>query len=525
MPSGTNLELETAPVSRWEIKPSPALIVGTLALGIASFLILSRDYASFGVETDLLGGFKLAAEKLQQGQALDVKYHLPFYPALLAAIEPLVGGWFEAGLIITWFSTLVVLATSYRLACDLLNWQTGLGVITACATSGLFLAHSGVASSDMLFLALYQSTCLIGFLAFRDRRQVYWLFTGLLIAICYLTRTNGIVLLLFFAVPFLLRDNLSTKALASLTMATGILIGFAPWATYALVTGSPLVPTHSHLTLATTFYDKSFGLHSGDFIRFAGQQFGNIWEVLAYDPARIPVAYAENFVELIVVCLPKLVSIPALMLLMPGLFIVIFRPVCRFVPFLTVLTVAHVLLSLFADFNPRYFLFLLPFLALGLAKTLEITAEHLDQINLRRFFYCIVVLSFLASFTISIESAWRTSRTGEKELAAVIPIVNSIAADEDLILFARKPNLRYHAQVDSKSMPIVNTLEELKEKLLAHSGANPLYLYFGSMEARYRPELAYLRYADFQVAWLTPVASGAEGGGWALYAVQDLASD
>jgi hypothetical protein len=99
--------------------------------------------------------------------------------------------------------------------------------------------------------------------------------------------------------------------------------------------------------------------------------------------------------------------------------------------------------------------------------------------------------------------------------------VQDIPDGENSVLVASKPHLGYYGEINWLRLPVAETLDELKEALLAHGSTGPLYLYFGSSEAKYRPKFAYLRYGDSGVPWLTPLASGPESGGWALYTVLD----
>ena len=103
-----------------------------------------------------------------------------------------------------------------------------------------------------------------------------------------------------------------------------------------------------------------------------------------------------------------------------------------------------------------------------------------------------------------------------------MPRVLAVGLDRDALIVARKKHLSYYTGVNWWHFPRVDTVAELQETIMAFSPELPIFVYFGSMEAKTRPLLSALRKPAESPAWLEPIAYGPEDGGWVFYRVNRI---
>jgi 4-amino-4-deoxy-L-arabinose transferase-like glycosyltransferase len=459
----------------------------------------------------------LEALRIQKGEALVVRFHPPLYAFLLAAFEIAVGDWFLAGRLMSLLGVVVVLISSYTLALALFGARTALGVLIVAATSQIFIAFGAMAATDIPFLALYSLALLALFYADSEGGDVRWLLVGLSVGAAILMRTNGIIL-----APVIALSLWSPRALRSRfrSFAFGLFgLGVLPilWFFYATITNSPLIPTGNHINLAMTFYSRDLGLAPHEFALWSIGRFDNFWDVLVYDPAQALRSYLRNFAVFIFVGSTSLISAPISLLLLPGLIARFFEKPPRFALIWLALTIAHILLVSLKSVEPRYYLFLVPVVGLGLGKTYELIANRLQNVSLRRWLSCVIATCVLLSFVGAVGQGTRQLYSGSRELAAAIPKIRSVVSGPEQIIIARKNHASIYSGATYRTIPQVDSLEELRQEILDLSAQDPVFLHFGQIEAKLRPQLSFLRKPENAPDWLVPLFSGTEEGGWTFY--------
>jgi hypothetical protein len=85
------------------------------------------------------------------------------------------------------------------------------------------------------------------------------------------------------------------------------------------------------------------------------------------------------------------------------------------------------------------------------------------------------------------------------------------------VVIARKPNIGFHTGADWRFLPDLAGLGELRDHLARQQPDRPLYIYYGQIEANYRPQYRALADARAAPPWLEPVAASTPPGVWALY--------
>ena len=342
------------------------LAATALPLGLAA----GRSYLSFGVETDYLGLFVPEAKRLLAGQPLLIAFHLPLYPATIALVWSLLGDWVRAGITVSLLAAGATAFTTWWLIDRLFGRVAALGALAALATSAPYLAQATSASSDLFFLALYLGACALALAGVRGGRDASWLGLGLVIALALLTRTNALPLLLLLLAPFLRSDAVARRAGAAALAFAALALPLSLWLEFAAATGSPPWPTSNHVNLAMTYFaTAAWPVSNEAYVSVAGR-FHSVWEVLAYDPARLLEVYLADLLTLARDQLPRLVAFPFGLLALPGLLFLPARRRSAGAGLLGLVTVGEVLLVNLKTFEARYWLFLLPWLGAGIGVAL-----------------------------------------------------------------------------------------------------------------------------------------------------------
>ena len=352
-----------------------------LPLGLAA----ARSWLSFGSETDYLGLFVPEAKRLLAGQPLLIAFHLPLYPAAIALVWSLLGDWVRAGIAVSLLAASATALTVWWLVDRLLGRAAGLGALAALATSAPYLAQAAGAGSDLVFLALYLGASALALAGVRSGRDGAWLGLGLLIALALLTRTNALPLLLLLLAPLLRRDPAIRRARGGALALAALALPLSLWLEFAAATGSPPWPTSNHVNLAMTYFATAAHPVSNEaFVSVAGR-FHDVWEVLAYDPARMLAVYLADLLTLARDRLPGLIAFPLGLLALPGLLFLPARRRSACAGLLGLVTVGELLLVNFKTFEARYWLFLLPWLGAGIGVMLaEVSARPADDRGLAR---------------------------------------------------------------------------------------------------------------------------------------------
>ncbi|RMF69752.1 MAG: hypothetical protein D6743_01365, partial [Calditrichaeota bacterium] len=110
-----------------------------VVLGLLSF---RREVFNYGTETDFLGGFVPEARRFLSGTPLQIEFHPPLYPILLALVYLPVGDWLQAGLWISLFSALAVLLFAYAFFRRSFGQTSAAGAVLALGLSVAFLSYT-----------------------------------------------------------------------------------------------------------------------------------------------------------------------------------------------------------------------------------------------------------------------------------------------------------------------------------------------------------------------------------------------
>jgi hypothetical protein len=481
-----------------------------LAVALIAWLASGRDYLGLGVETDFFVQFLPEAERLLSGEALELPFHPPLYPALLALGKLLTGDWITGGFAISITAAAAALALSFFWVRALAGNVVAAGACVGLCASVTFVAHAGLVSSDVVFLALFVAVCYVAAVAERGTASLPWFVTGALIGFAILTRTNGVTLLAAAVLPWL---NGGARLRNSSLVLAGAFVTLALWTGIALLTDSAIAPANTHVSLAWYYYRRD--LFFDDASALLTGQFHSTWDVVSRDPVGIAKQYASDLYALLQRLLSSdfVLNSPANLLALPGL-VYLAATNNAVLRHLALLVAPQLLLVNLAFPDQRYYLFLTPLFGAGAMATLPLLFGAITRRSARIWVTAFVAACWLLAVAAATRGAVRIWTANQTQLDELTQIVES-AATPDSLLVARKPQIGYYTGVSWDWVPpTVQNVDELRDYLGSRENGDVL-LYVGPEEVRVRPYLGSL-VSNEAPPWLASVARGTDPA-WVLF--------
>ena len=501
-------------------RPDKHYVIALVAAASAFILLAgaARQYLAYGTETDFAGAFVPEARRFLQGAPLHSVYHPPLYSIVIGLAYLITSDWLRAGLLVSWISGVVALVASFLLFKELFNRAAGFGALLGLLGSGLFVLYWGLATSDVFFLAGFMVSCLLAVKAFRSGSMTLWAACGIAAGLCYLTRTNAISLAVLVIAPLFGAGATRAKVMSVLALVGGMALPVAILATYAAVTGSNLFPAGTHVSLAITYFAEG-NRNTDDARREAASSFTNMREVLLHDPAGIARIYVSGLYNFLANGLTRLIEVPLYYAILPG---VIFLIGVYFSPALLVLVVvvlSQVLLVNLIFFQPRLYLFLVPWLGAAVGETFRRIADAPWPRPVRPAIVgSLALVWLLAIVQAGAKTVYTLSHGGQDELAEVVPLARGKIRPGAVIL-AYKPHVGFYNGATTESLPDLDGLAQLKKYAQERGGTGALYIFYGMIERLRRPQYAELA-RGAPPPWLEVTARSRKPGGWVLFSVK-----
>ena len=507
-------------------KRESILLTGVIAswVIIIAYISLSRSYFGFGTETDYLGAFFIEAQRLLSGEPLTLDFHPPFYAAVLALFQFFLDDWFLTGRIVSLVSYSIALVTSFHFFKQLAGKTAGWGALFALMASSVFVYFSTLATSDVFFYALYSTTLLMALLAYNKNSLAFWGTCGVLIGIVILSRSNGFTLLALLLLPWISNHNTQDKLKASGILFIGILFPLLTWAGIANYWGSPFMPAGNYINLALTYFPPGTDRLTGDARVVVESQFHSLWQVLSYDPMHMLETYFRDLIKLIQHLLfsDQLIGLPIYFALIPGVALLLLKVDRVIVFYICILTLSQALLINLKFFEARYFLFLVPLYGVALAICFEKFFEQVkinilpNMENNTKAIAITALIAFLPAAS-SINNAINNTKSTDLKLdESVTQLRGQLKKDSWIV--ARKPHMAFYNNGKFSTLPNVNSYSELNTKLAEFDKNTTVYVYFGLIEAKTRPQFKELISGNIEKApWLSPLISSNKPDQWVLY--------
>lgn len=501
----------------------PLILVALIVVYAAALLAASgyRSYFGYGTETDFVGSMIAEAQRLLAGLPLESQFHPPGYTFVLAAAYSLTGDWFAAGKLISGVSGIVAILASYQLFRNLVgpeagNW-TGLGAVVGLICSTTFLAFSAQATSDVYFLSVFLLAMLTALTAIqRGGNLIMWGLCGALVALATMTRTNGITLMLLLALPLLQPGPALTRLRGTGVAVLAAASVFLAFAMFASATGSSLFPEGTYKNLAASYFSAERVSWEG--IVEADGRFDSLTSVLLHDPVAIIQQYIKDLAKLSVFGLAKVAGPILVLLALTGAVLLLMDRAGITVLLFAIVAAAQVGLVNFKAFEPRLFLFMLPWIGAAAAYALfRLHSARLDP-ALRWAALAAAFALIAGSFALALGKAASFATTDNQEIVSALPAVQGLVGPGDMIV-ARKPHMSFYSGANFAYLPQAADAAALKHQLanIAAKTSGSVFVFWGRIEKDLRPEIAAMLAANATTPWLTPVAGNQKTNEWTLF--------
>ena len=501
--------------------PADGRYLVAIVAAASCFVLLSgaaRHYLGYDTETDFVGSFVPDAERLLRGDPLLSEFHPPLYSIVLALVYLITGEWLRAGLLISWISGIVALVSSFLLFKELCNRAAGWGALLALLGSGVFVRYWAEATSDVFFLAIFMLSCLLAARAFASGSVGLWAACGFIIGLCLMTRTNAITLVVLAVAPFLSDGSMRAKVRSFLALLGGMALPIAALVLYAAATGSNLLPGGTYLNVAMTYFSEGSNRMSGDARYEVAERFQSMRDVLLHDPIAMAKIYVYDLYKLLANGFTTLVEMPLYYAILPGMFFLIGMHFSAAFLVLAVVVVAQIMLVNMKFFEPRLYLFLVPWLGAAIGEIARRMVGAPWPPNVQPVVVAFLVVMLLSAIGLAGAKAHSVlSRNGEAELSEVVPLARR-AIEPGAVILARKPHVSFYTGRDGDFLPDLSSVSELNEYLRSRDPDRPLYIFYGREERLHRPQYAELA-REAPPPWLETVARSPEPGGWVLFRV------
>lgn len=469
---------------------------------------------TYEVETDFYWLYAPDAHRISSWKFPQDLLHGPGYPIALALVGIVTGDPFRSGKWISIASAVLIGAFCFLLFERLFDYWSALCAQSIVLVSGQFPKYAINATTDVFFLALCLGTLAVMVAkGIAPRRRAKMM--GILTALAYMSRYNGIFLVPVCLLAITLQDLPERRAMERLKLAgyyfAFLLAPLLPWLYMNyLHHGSPLY-NKAYLVVAGDLYGYT---SDQDGLRILAEKFHSLSEVLRYDPQRLVGSYFDQLRKNLILSITsgELVSPWVGWTAVWAFILVLFDRRPKPLVFVLVAGAVYSLLMGFIHWEARLHFFEMVVYA-GLAtygafRPLEI----LRQRGFLRHPACalgpmaVILVMGLTSYEYSkraVESFLASQPT--EVLAACDYLKNGNAIGAKII--ARKPHLPYLCRQEWVFFPLVKSLEELHRWLQTNRVD---YIAFGPMELLYRPSLDALLSPRTAPPWLKPVWASVE---------------
>jgi 4-amino-4-deoxy-L-arabinose transferase-like glycosyltransferase len=448
-------------------------------------------------ESDFLGSYVPQARSFLDGTVAIDPYRGPLYPICVAIVYvPLRvfgAGLFEAGIVLSALSAGVFVYLAYLLLGRLFSPRTARVASVLLVANPIFARFSYSTGNDMFFAAVATLAAAV-FLLPRRGRWWQWVIAGALAGLTYLTRYNGVALLVAMLVGGIgvnvRRLSWRRRAVMALVLTASFFVTITPWGLYCASNVGQFFYNRNYENIAFGFYLDT--VYTDVFQKEHEGEFDSFGEVVGHDPVKFVAAIPQQLAGHLANTWSRVVGWPAGILAVIGLaFLYTRRPDRRQVTYY-LFAVCFLFVLVLVFFAERFTLFLIPaFLALAAEALAHLTGFLKVKARSRRMFtigagalavfYLVVSLNYNSYH---IKGGAMAFRQAGEWFARTVP-----AEKRGKIVAARKPHFGYFAGLETAPIPVVGSYDELMA-YLKERGAD--YLFFCIVAEKTRPQVAFL---------------------------------
>jgi len=256
------------------LKSHDFILVSLLALAALAIRLLSLHFYHFiGVDGGVDGvGYAISGRNLFSGLGYSFQGHPqlanpPFYPILIGISSLFVHNLEFSGQIVSVIAGSLLVIPVFYLAKEMYTRKVGIWSAVFIAVCPPLIFGSTEVRVASLYTLLLSAVVAIGWKALRSHHLIWSALTGLMLALCYLTRAEAImflpIFLLLYALLFKLKVGSSPSTIKSVVSKGAVLI-----AVFALVSSPFWVFLHRHTgrwTFSTRAPYTFVGYYGGNF--------------------------------------------------------------------------------------------------------------------------------------------------------------------------------------------------------------------------------------------------------------------
>jgi 4-amino-4-deoxy-L-arabinose transferase-like glycosyltransferase len=460
-------------------------------VGLLLFAVLHfRSIGNMNVETDFYWTYVPIAKALLSGELVLDAFRGPGYEIVLAALRLVVGEFFRAGLILSVLSSGVTLLLLYAVLHKTFGAEAALLTSVGTALTPAFFSLSYTAGTDMFYVMLALSVL---FLILRGGFTRGWmlLLAGLLAGYAYLTRYNGIAIIVAAgaSILWLCDPSLPWKRRirsAALFLA-GALATIVPFSFYTHHLTGRFVYNNNFLNVAFEVYAK--GIRWDDYWNVIAPHFHSYAEVVAYDPWKFILHVGMNVFTHGWADLTSLVLWPVGIGAAVGGVFMLRSGLTRQQAAVMLFAVLSFLVLIPVFYTQRFSLFLVPFIVLLFVRFLQWRGTQ--RIPERWFRYATRAIAIVLALWVGLQSAYLLKQDIASEPTEILLVRDAFKGLTDdsprgKSITARKPHIAHYLDLAYTPFPYVTSEADLVSALRQ---GNVDYVYISTYEVATRPEL------------------------------------
>lgn len=327
-------------------------------------------------------------------------------------------------------------------------------------------------------------------------------------ALAYLTRYNGIFMLLAIPVIFLIvnpfRSSMRRRFYIVAEFLAVFFLCITPWGIYCSIEKGSFFFNKNYLNIAYEMFAKN-RIGWDQFWFSNSVQYTSLAQVAFSDPGLFFQTVAHNVIEHFYYDMEKLMGWHVGVFVVLGLLMFWKRRPTRKEAAFWVVGVSFFCVLLLVFYGERFSLFLIPiYILIALhALTLLQTESFRAGIRIRLGMWITLILVI---WTLSQALSFNRTNidSGPKEVLAIAEWFhrNVGMVPDTTIIVARKPHISYYLGMSMSVFPNISSMEELYRSLRQ---SHAQYLYFGVFEASMRPQFQRLLDPLNAPGWLIPL--------------------
>lgn len=457
-------------------------------IAILSFSLGYRKVGNYDIETDFFWDYAIEARNILKGIINVGEFRGPGYPAVVALISTLIGDLFTSGLIISAISSSLVILITFKTLKKIFNDKIAFAVSITLILNPTFLRYSYVCGTDMFFNFLVSLAVFSAIIGVLKNKNTLLFLSGLAGGYAYLTRYNGISLLIGLPLMILLLNykNLKNGVLKSIPTIVGYFVILFPWSVYSYIKRGEFFYNRNYLNIAYEMYAKG-KIPWDNFWFEASKEYKSFIDVFLRDPGLFIEKAFLNLLDHFWRDLTQLCGWQFAILFIFGLILMISYKIDNLKLAYFAHSLTFFLVLVFVFYSERFSMYLLP-------TYLSICYSIISwkKIERTRFGWVIILIIFnLISLPKISQMIKRDIDNQPFDILYVREQFKAKFGDSERgkIIVARKPNIAYYLDMEFKPFPLVNNYDELYAELIK---LNASYLYYSWIEYYFRRNLEFL---------------------------------